>query len=396
MYRAGEMAFPARPLDCGAARRVCSVVHWLRGNYLLPCHPPLSENRETPHACAPAGNRFGPAHPLHGARGIFPPAPHLCRTTLNSMADSDSDRTSPQDLAGQEHPIPFREAVTTYLEAKAGASRPRTADERRQIMQRILQAVPEWCGQAIAAWDTAMCRSALNTFPTPSARHKGYSHLNGLFRFALQQKWCSANPLKLLHPETKREPEPVLPTPAQLGRLLSMSESIGYRSCAPAVGLMLWAGIRSAEVRRMHWGDIDLNSGLAYLHQPHRDTGSPRQIPLQPVLRRWLARYYPKGEKAADTPLAPANWVRLWRDLRAEAGLQPWRPDTLRHTFAAYHLLRFRDIDRLRAEMGHSNPRQLRTRYLALRGITQEMCTAFWKGRFDQNGIMAPHQRRSR
>lgn len=322
---------------------------------------------------------------------------HLCNATLNAMADSDIYRMGLEAHAGQQRSVPFREAAQAYLETKAADSRPRTANERRQVVQRVLRAVPEWCDQPVAAWSVSMCRCVLaETFPTKAARNKGYSHLKGLFRFAVRQEWCADNPFDLLTPEKIRESELVLPTLAQLGRLLTMSTGIGYRACAPAVGLMLWAGIRPAEVCRLHWGDIDLNEGVAYLRPQHSKTGGPRQVTLQPVLRRWLARYYPKGEQAANTPLTPADWVRLWRDLRTEAGLQPWRPDTLRHTFASYHLKRFRSIDLLQTEMGHTNPRQLRTRYLNMRGITKEMCTAFWKGRFDENGIMEPHQRHNR
>lgn len=322
---------------------------------------------------------------------------HLCNATLNAMADSDIYRMGLEAHAGQQRSVPFRDAAAAYLEAKAEESRPRTANERRQVIQRVLRAVPEWAEQPVAVWSVAMCRSVLvETFPTKTARNKGYSHLKGLFRFALRQEWCTDNPFDLLTPEKTREAELVLPTLAQLGRLLTMSASIGYRSCAPAVGLMLWAGIRPAEVCRLHWGNIDLNEGVVYLRPQHSKTGGPRQVTLQPVLRRWLARYYPKGKDADLTPLTPADWVRLWRDLRTEAGLQPWRPDTLRHTFASYHLKRFRSIDLLQTEMGHSNPRQLRTRYLNMRGITTEMCSAFWKGRFDENGLMEVHQRHKR
>lgn len=319
---------------------------------------------------------------------------HLCNATLNAMADSDIYRMGLEAHAGQQRSVPFREAAAAYLAAKEADSRPRTRSERRQVMQRVLRAVPEWADRPIATWTTTLCRRVLaETFPTKAARNKGYSHLKGLFRFAVRQEWCTDNPFVLLQPEKTREPELVLPTLAQLGRLLQMSASIGYRACAPAVGLMLWAGIRPAEVCRLRWGDLDLNEGVVYLRPQHSKTGGPRQVTMQPVLRHWLSHYMPKGEKAAETLLTPADWVRLWRDLRTEAGLQPWRPDTLRHTFASYHLKRFRSIDLLQTEMGHTNPRQLRTRYLNMRGITAEMCTAFWKGRFDENGIQPPHQR---
>lgn len=322
---------------------------------------------------------------------------HLRNATLNAMADSDIYRRGLEAAAETALSVPFREAAAAYLEAKAPDARKRTQDERRQVLQRVMRTVPEWADLPLRRWTLAMCRGVLaETFPTKAARNKGYSHLNGLFHYALQQQWCAENPFRLLAPEKTKENELVLLTLPQMGRLLCMSESLGYRRCAPAVGLMLWAGIRPAEVCRLSWGDVDLKEGVVYLRPRHSKTGGARQVTLAPVLRRWLKRFVPRcktSQEWAETPLTPADWVRLWRDLRTESGLYPWRPDTLRHTFASYHLKKHKSLDLLQTEMGHSNPRQLRTRYLNMRGITTEMCKAFWSGRFDENGILPPKTR---
>lgn len=321
---------------------------------------------------------------------------HLRNATLNTMDESDTYRLGLVARAEQGRSVPFRDAVQAYLEAKNTDSRLRTRNERRQVLCRVLRAVPESAELMVRDWSVSVCRAALlETFPTKASRNKGYSHLKGLFRFAQQQEWCHENPLNKLTPEKTQEPELQLLTLEQTGRLLRMTDTLGYRCCAPAVGLMLWAGIRPAEVCRLHWGDIDLLEGVVCLRPQHSKTGGARQVTLAPVLRRWLKRFAPKSalrpEESPDLqdslPVTPADWVRLWRDLRTEAGLYPWRPDTLRHTFASYHLKKHRSIDLLQTEMGHSNPRQLRTRYLNMRGITVEMCRAFWSGQFDENGI---------
>lgn len=319
---------------------------------------------------------------------------HLRNATLNTMDESDTYRMGLVARAELARTVPFREAVQEYLKAKKEESRPRTCAERRQVLQRIIRAVPEVAELPLREWSISLCRSILfETFPTKAARNKGYSHLKGLFSYARQQEWCGENPLDKLTPEKTRESELQLLTLAQIGRLLRMCDTMGYRCCAPAVGLMLWAGIRPAEVCRLHWDDIDLSEGVVYLRPQHSKTGGSRQISMAGVLRRWLKRFAPKEMSsalsvAAARPVTPADWVRLWRDLRTESGLYPWRPDTLRHTFASYHLKKHRSIDLLQTEMGHSNPRQLRTRYLNMRGITAEMCAAFWSGRFDENGLL--------
>lgn len=325
---------------------------------------------------------------------------HLGRGTLNAVADSDIYRMGLQTQAGRERSVPFREAAERYIEAKTPLTRRRTNDERRQVLRRVLRAVPEWAEQPIRDWTSAQCRTALaEAFPTVSGRNKGVVQLKGLFRYAVQQEWCEESPMSRLSQEKVSEQELVLLTPPQIGRLLAMCTRIGYRNCAAAVGLMLWAGIRPMEVARLSWHDIDLQEGVAYLPPQHSKTGGARQVTLHPVLCRWLRRLCPNSygtPAAAQESITPADWVRYWRNLRTEAGLQPWRPDTLRHTFASYHLKQFNDLALLQKEMGHSSLRQLRTRYLNMRGITAAMADAFWKGRIDETGFYPPAKRQRR
>lgn len=325
---------------------------------------------------------------------------HLGLGILNAVADSDIYRMGLEKQADRERSVPFREALQRYLEAKTPLTRRRTNDERRQVLLRILRAVPEWADQPIRDWTTAQCRTALaESFTSPHGRNKGVVQLKGLFRYAQEQEWCTDSPMSRISQEKTREAELVLLAPAQIGRLLVMCRHIGYRDCAAAVGLMLWAGIRPTEVARLHWSDIDLKEGVAYLPPQHTKTGGARQVTLQPVLCRWLKPLLPPcygTAEAAQVRITPADWVRYWRNLRTESGLQPWRPDTLRHTFASYHLKYFNDLALLQKEMGHTSPRQLRTRYLNMRGITAAMAEAFWKGRIDENGFYPPAKRQRR
>lgn len=73
----------------------------------------------------------------------------------------------------------------------------------------------------------------------------------------------------------------------------------------------------------------------------------------------------------------PRNWMNRWRELRHAAGLHDWRPDTLRHTFATYHALYFRNLEQLRLEMGHRNVDLLRSRYVL--AVGRSAAVRFWR-----------------
>ena len=84
---------------------------------------------------------------------------------------------------------------------------------------------------------------------------------------------------------------------------------------------------------------------------------------------------------SGEEPLCPAGWERKWRLVRARAGwnnCRPWVQDILRHTFASYHALEFRDYAGLQWEMGHQNAHLLKTRYLNMDEIRRQDARAFW------------------
>lgn len=275
--------------------------------------------------------------------------------------------------------VPFAAAAACYVTA-AGTLRHRSQMERQQICRRLLNGHPELGARSICVFSAEDCRRLLQEsgFATPAARNKARRYLHGLFNFAVQQEWCAENPVALLAPEPTREQEIRALTLHQVKKLVAALRRPEYNACAAAVSLMLWAGIRPQEVTRLHWGDLDLAENMITMEARHTKTGGPRHIPIRPVLHRHLVNALLSCPQTRENAVVPANWNKLWRQLRAAAGLSPWRPDTLRHTFASYHLKYFDDLDALMADMGHSNADMLRTRYLNMRGLTAEDAAAFW------------------
>ena len=181
---------------------------------------------------------------------------------------------------------------------------------------------------------------------------------------------------------------PVL-MPEECGRLIRTAQKEYDGACLPAAVLMLYAGVRPQEVRRLRFRHLRLENEELIIPSTHSKTGGSRLVTLQPVALRFLRSF---RRVPPDTFICPKGWERKWREVRVRAGWnksRPWTQDILRHTFASYHAAAFRDYTALQWEMGHRNGRQLRTRYMNMDSIGRKHAALFWKGRELQ------HERRS-
>lgn len=275
------------------------------------------------------------------------------------------------------HSVPLSQAIEVSLRERA-ARRARTTYEIRNICSRLLQAHPALGDTRLRDITADMCREALeDVFRTELQFTKARAVLHSVFACAVRHGWCSGNPIDSIPRPVLKETE-VEPLPwAELCNLLRTAALQEHRCCIPALGMMLWAGIRPAELQRLCWEDIDWQEKVISLRPRHSKTGGARHITLHPALIYWLKKVS-KNPSQQSGSICPPNWDRRWKALRRAAGICRWQQDVLRHTFASYHLKRWHDLPRLQEEMGHRSARLLRTRYLSMRGITSQNARLFW------------------
>ena len=270
----------------------------------------------------------------------------------------------------------FSVAVEKYLVTKTDL-RPSSRRECRAVLMRLMREVPEIRERSLREMQTCDCIHLIDrVYKTPHTRDKARRLLSGFFSYAVSQNWCADNPVSRMRGIRKTERELEVLTIEQIKSLLRQAASEEHADCAAAVGIMLWAGVRPEEVARLSWGDIDMEEKVIVLQPRHSKTGGCRHVTISRVLWEWLNRWAP-GHAETDS-IIPRSWPHKWRALRQAAGLYEWRGDTLRHTFASYHLRHLNNIDRLQLEMGHSNAKLLFTRYLNMSRLSKAAAAEFW------------------
>jgi integrase len=177
------------------------------------------------------------------------------------------------------------------------------------------------------------------------ANNRRVAHL--LFEFAVARGYCLDNPAADVERPKIRNGEIEIFTPDETRKLLSAAAP----DFLPCIALGMFAGLRSAEIARMEWQDIDLKQGHIVVSASNAKTASRRIVPVSDNLAAWLASY------AKQTGLI---WKHTATDLqraRAEtvkASGVAWKSNGCRHSFASYSFALCADAGRVAGYCGNS------------------------------------------
>ena len=272
-----------------------------------------------------------------------------------------------EELRKREQTVTFARAVEEALEAR-NHRRKRTLMDFRYICRRLLKRCKELAKMRMRSMTPKDCAACLHqAFDTPRQRNKARLILSGIFSTAVKRGWCSDNPVSQVEVEQVEEKRIRILSEEEIARLLKTAREYENGSCLAAVGMMLYAGIRPHEVERLSWKDVQVDAGIIYISPRHSKTGGSRHVTIYPPLKRLLSSI----QEAPGERICPSGWRRLWAGLHKAAGFDRWQPDVLRHTFATHHLSTFRNYAELQLEMGHRSADLLRSRYVAMDGLSR-------------------------
>ena len=211
--------------------------------------------------------------------------------------------------------------------------------------------------------------------------NKARAMLHGLFEFALRREWCDKNPIKRIERKKVVEKE-ILPLKLSETKQLIKTAQNESPEYAIVAALLVYAGIRPREVRRLTWRDIDTEEKTITVRSQCSKTGGVRQVEIPPVLNRLLIAH---SRELKEGKICPSDWQRRWRKIRDNSGFRGrWVQDVLRHTYASFHAKRYADLPRLQLNMGHRDLSLLRSRYVNMHGISRAEAKCF----FEPRGIL--------
>ncbi|MBU6402525.1 MAG: tyrosine-type recombinase/integrase [Verrucomicrobia bacterium] len=185
--------------------------------------------------------------------------------------------------------------------------------------------------------------------------------LHVLFQFAVARGYASDNPVVGVEQVKVSGGDVAVFTPSEIARLLAVASP----EFVPCLAIGAFAGLRSAEIERLEWSDIDLAGRHIIVGATKAKTASRRVVPISENLIAWLAPYagregrvwgrrhddfYKAEQETAASTAVKADPIR---GIRALTPVR-WKSNALRHSYASYRFALTGDAGRVAGEMGNT------------------------------------------
>lgn len=171
--------------------------------------------------------------------------------------------------------------------------------------------------------------------------------VHSLFAFAVARGHAADNPAEGVEAVKVNGGSVEVFTPEELAKLLAAAAP-DFRPC---IALGAFAGLRSAEIERLDWADVDLAGRHIVVGRDKAKTATRRVVPVGDALAAWLAPY--AGRKGRVWPGAHDAFYAA-QQATAEAAGVPWKANALRHSYASYRFAETGDAGRVAGELGNS------------------------------------------
>jgi integrase len=255
-------------------------------------------------------------------------------------------------LAKKTTSKPLAEVITEFLEVKRLAGkRPRYLQSLKSSLNKFSRNVGD---EAMSAVNREQIEAWLNTPGWAQTTRRGYLiDMRTLVAFAVSRGYLAGDPTEGIERPMLENTPPGILTPDDCKKLME-----GVRrhdpGLLPYVATMLFAGIRPAEAARMTRQEV--RAGLLEVTAEKSKTRQRRLVEILPNLAEWLKL---GGEMPPNNPRHRLLAVRANLNIK-------WPHDCLRHSFASYHLAKFKSSDRTAHELGHASSQMLFSHYREL------------------------------
>ena len=251
--------------------------------------------------------------------------------------------------AGKITPRTIGEVVEELWQAKeARGKSARYIGDLRARLRKFAKAHPQ---RGISNVTTADVQAYLDSLKSVACTVRTIrARLFALFAFAEARGYIRKRCNPVLDTErisANNDGEIAIYAPAEIAALLAGAPE----NFVPVLALGAFAGLRTAEIQRLQWTDVDLAGAFIHVGAEMAKTRTRRLVPIVPNLAQWLAPYAKQRGavwKGTENHLGEARTATV-----AKSGVA-WKHNALRHSFCSYRLAAVQSAAQVALEAGNS------------------------------------------
>jgi integrase len=219
----------------------------------------------------------------------------------------------------------------------------------------------------ISAVSTAMLQAWLDAMEARGRTKRNYLNAIGtMVRFAAARKYLpkeAIDEVRAVQRAKEANGEIEIFAPSELRLLLHVARP----ELIPWLTIAAFSGLRTAELQRLDWADVNLPERYIEIKASKAKTASRRLAPIPDNLAAWIAPFVQVSGRVTKFENMSKQIVWLVRDLNAalpksaqHAGdvgtVTPfmWKHNGLRHSFISYRLAATKDMAQVALEAGNS------------------------------------------
>jgi integrase len=257
----------------------------------------------------------------------------------------------------------LEEAVAEFVQTKEKAGRSgRHVQDLRYRLNKLAGAFP---GHALSSISGDLLQTWLGNMNKLSARSREHFRTRASMFF----NWCKRqgylpkdwDELDRVEKIKVHDGDVEVYTPTEARRLLNAADD----KFLPALAIQLFAGMRTAEVERLRWEDINLDERFVTVKAGTAKTASRRVVPIVDALAAWLSKrarkrglVWPGGKTTiCDAQQATSKATAITADPEkgiAERKAVKWKHNAARHSFISYRLAEIKNVNQVALEAGNS------------------------------------------
>jgi integrase len=177
-----------------------------------------------------------------------------------------------------------------------------------------------------------------------------------LFRFAIRRKHLpkdAFDEIQAVQPPKQKNDEVAIFTADEMSELLAVVRS----EMVPWLAIGAFAGLRSAEIHRLDWQEINLAERYIEIKASKAKTATRRIVPITDNLAQWLAPFARESGKVIGFV---TWWLQIKKTIeainskRSPENKFEWKRNGLRHSFCSYRLAAIKNAAQVALEAGNS------------------------------------------